>query len=194
MLFWFNFTIPYKMIVFYVFLATLISILGISSYSYEKVDPITGNSNVSQKLLLTTLIIASVVVFAAFFLRFIDYIDLERGSNVLSFGTLVTSILLILSYSYLDKERQSSAEYETKKNELQAVEDNTNSNERDMSLIMGTIGLGIVGAYLFILLGKVFYSKKITTTITVKEPLIIEPISEKPVKLDYDQLRKKFVV
>lgn len=194
MLFWFNFTTPYKMIVFYVFLATLIAILGISSYSYEKVDPITGNSNVSQKLLLTTLIITSVVVFAAFFLRFIDYIDLERGSNVLSFGTLVTSILLILSYSYLDKERQSSAEYETKKNELQAVEDNTNSKERDMSLIMGTIGLGIVGAYLFILLGKVFYSKKITTTITVKEPLIIEPISEKPVKLDYDQLRKKFVV
>lgn len=182
------------MIVFYIFLATLIAILGISSYSYEKVDPKTGNSNVSQKLFLSTLIISSVVVFMAFFLRFVNYIDLERGSNMLSFGTLVTSILLILSYSYLDKERQSDPQYETLNEALKEVEDNTNSKERNMALIMGAIGLGIVGAYLFIILGKVFYSKKITTTITVKEPLIIEPIADKPVKLDYDQLRKKFVV
>jgi len=181
------------MFVFYVFLAILIAILGISSYSYEKLVPITENSDVSLKLFLSTLIIASAVVFMTFFLRFINYIDIERGINMLSFGTLVTSILLILSYSYLDKERQSGVEYEEKYDALKQVENNTNANERNTAFIIGIIGLGIVGAYLFILLGKVFYSKNITTTITVKEPLIIEPVAEKLIKLDYEQLRRKFI-
>ena len=155
------------MLAYYLFLASLIAILAISSYSYEKINAVTNDSEVSQKLVLSTLIIASVVIFFSFFLRFVNYISYERGSNMLSFGTLVTSILLMLSYAYLDKERKSGAEYDTLKSQMDAVENNTNSQERDMSLIMGVIGLSIVGAYLFIIIGKVFYAEKITPTIGI---------------------------
>ena len=182
------------MLAFYIFFATLVAILGISAYSYEKIEVITSNSEVSRKLLLSNIIIASIVVFFMFFLRFINYIDHERGSNILSFGTLVTAVIAMLSYSYLDKEKKSNINYAVKKRELVSVEDNTNEKERDLALIIGIVGLSIVAAYLFIIIGKVFYSKKITTTITVKEPLIIQPVDEKPVKIDYDQLRKKFVI
>jgi hypothetical protein len=182
------------MLAYYIFLASLIAILGISSYSYEKINTVTSDSEVSQKLVLSTLIIASISIFFSFFLRFINYISYERGSNMLSFGVLVTSILLMLSYAYLDKERKSGSEYDALKTQIDQVENNTNSNERDMSLIMGVVGLSIVGAYLFIIIGKVFYSKKINTTITIKEPLIIQPVDDKPVEIDYESLRKKFVV
>lgn len=173
---------------------TMLAILGISSYSYEKISIISSDSEVSQKLLLSTLIISSVVIFFSFFLRFINYISHERGSNLLSFGTLVTSILMMLSYTYLDKEKKSSSQYNDLKNQIRDVEINTNSEERDLSLIIGIVGFGIVAAYLFIIIGKVFYSKKIINTITVKEPLIIQPEDEKPVNIDYDQLRKKFIL
>lgn len=182
------------MLVYYLFLASLIAILGVSSYSYDKINAVTNNSEVSQKLVLSTLIIASIVIFFSFFLCFINYISYERGSNMLSFGTLVTSILLMLSYAYLDKERKSGDEYNTLKTQMDQVENNTNSKERDMSLIMGIVGLSIVGAYLFIIIGKVFYAEKITTTITIKEPLIIQPEDEKPIEIDYEALRKKFIV
>lgn len=182
------------MFLFYFFLMVLIAILGISSYSYEKIDSVTSDSDVSKKLSLSTLIITSVVLFFSFFLRFIDYIDLERGSNMLSFCTLVSSILLIFSYSYLDREMKSNPDYNTVKQQLDDVENNTNQYEKNLSFIISIVGFSIVAAYLFILIGKVFYSKTITTTITVKEPLIIEP-EDKPIeKLDYEQLRKKFVI
>ena len=113
---------------------------------------------------------------------------------MLSFGTLVTSILLMLSYAYLDKERKSGVEYDSLKSQMDQVENNTNSQERDMTMIMGVVGLSVVGAYLFILIGKVFYSKKINTTITVREPLIIQPVNDKPVEIDYEALRKKFIM
>lgn len=182
------------MIAFYIFFATLIAILGISSYAYEQLKVVTSNSEVSRKLLLSNIIISSVVLFSVFFLRFINYIEHERGSNLLSFGTLITSIIMLLSYGYLDKESTSEPGYSDAKDELIELQNNTNKKERDLSLIIGIIGLGIVGAYLFILLGKIFYSKTITNTITVKEPLILQPVDEKPVKIDYDSLRKKFIV
>lgn len=182
------------MLAFYIFFATLVAILGISSYAYEQLRVVTSNSEVSRKLLLSNLIIAAAVLFIMFFLRFTGYIDHERGSNLLSFGTLITSIIMMLSYGYLDKERTSEPGYETVQNDLNELQNNTNQKERDLSLIIGIIGLGIVGAYLFIIMGKVFYSKTITNTITVKEPLILQPVDEKPVKIDYEALRKKFVV
>ena len=182
------------MLAYYVFLGSLIAILAISSYSYEKIDAITSDSEVSQKLVLSTLIIAAVVIFFCFFLRFINYISYERGSNMLSFGTLVTSILMMLSYAYLDKERKSSAAYDSLKTQLNNTEVNTNSEERNLSLSIGIVGLSIVAAYLFIIIGKVFYSEKINTTITVKEPMIIQSEDDKPVKIDYESLRKKFIM
>jgi len=99
-----------------------------------------------------------------------------------------------LSFSYLDKERASNSDYNTKKNDLIAVENNTNSQERDLSLIISIVGLSIVAAYLFIIIGKVFYSQKIVNTITVKEPMIIEPVDDRPIDVDYGKLRKKFVM
>ncbi len=84
------------MLTYYIFLASMIAILAISSYSYEKINTVTNNSDVSQKLVLSTLIISSIIIFFSFFLRFVNYISYERGSNMLSFGTLVTSILLML--------------------------------------------------------------------------------------------------
>ena len=51
-----------------------------------------------------------------------------------------------------------------------------------------------MGAYLFILMGKIFYAKTIVNTITIKEPLILQPVDEKPVKIDFDSLRKKFII
>jgi len=182
------------MLAYYIFLAFLVSILGISSYSYEKITTVTSDSEVSQKLVLSTLVIASVIIFLTFFLRFINYISYERGSNMLSFGTLITSILMILSYSYLDKEKKSGDNYYLLKDQIQDVENNTNSEERDLSLIIGIVGLSVVGAYLFIIVGKVFYSKTTIKTITIKEPLIIQPEDDKPVKIDYEQLRKKFII
>jgi len=182
------------MIAFYIFLAALIAILGVSSYSYEEIDPVTSDSNVSQKLLLSTIIITSVIIFFGIFLRISGYIDTERSINILSFGTLVTSIIMMLSFSYLDKERASNSDYNTKKNDLIAVENNTNSQERDLSLIISIVGLSIVAAYLFIIIGKVFYSQKIVNTITVKEPMIIEPVDDRPIDVDYGKLRKKFVM
>ena len=181
------------MLSFYIFFATLVAILGISSYAYEQLKVVTDNSEVSRKLLLSNLIIASVVLFFVFFFRFINYIDHERGSNFLSFGTLITSIIMILSYSYLDKERTSDEDYDVILEDLNNIQNNTNQKERDLSLIIGIIGLGIVAAYLFILMGKIFYSKTITHTITVKEPLILQSVDEKPIKIDYDALRKKFI-
>jgi hypothetical protein len=181
------------MLAYYIFLFFLIAILAVSSYSYEKIKTVTSNSDVSQKLILSTLIIASVIIFLSFFLHFINYISYERGSNMLSFGCLVTSILMILSYSYLDKEKKSSDQYISLQDQMSSVENNTNAVERDLSLIIGVIGLSVVAAYLFILIGKVFYSKNIIKTITVKEPLIIQPEDEKPIKIDYEQLRKKFI-
>lgn len=182
------------MLVYYLFLASLFAILGISSYSYEKINTVTSDSEVSQKLVLSTLIIASIIIFLTFFLRFVNYISYERGANMLSFGTLVTSILLMMSYAYLNKERKSGDDYDSLKTQLDATENNTNSRERDMTMIMGIAGLSIVGAYLFIIIGKVFYAEKITTTITIKEPLIIQPVDQKPIEIDYETLRKKFIV
>jgi len=98
----------------------------------------------------------------------------------------------MLSYGYLDKEKKSGKEYEYLENQLKDNENNTNKEQRNMSLILGIIGLSIVGAYLFIIIGKVFYSTERVNTITVKEPLIINSVDEKPLPLDQEQLRKKF--
>jgi hypothetical protein len=182
------------MIVFYILLATLIAILGISSYSYEQIDPVTSDSEVSRKLLLSTIIITSVIIFFSFFLIFTKYFDYQRSTNMLSFGTLVTSILMMLSFSYLDKERGSNSLYDTRKNDLVAVENNTNSKERDLSLIIAIVGLSIVAAYLFVIIGKVFYSETVVNTVTIKEPLIVDSIDSKPVNINYEKLRKKFIV
>ena len=182
------------MLAYYIFLFSLTAILVISSYSYNQIETVTNDSEVSQKIVLSTLIIASIVLFFSFFLKFINYISYERGSNLLSFGILVTSILLMLSYAYLDKEQKSGQDYDLLKTSLKKEENNTNSEEKEMSLIMGIVGLSIVGAYLFIMIGKVFYAEKITKTVTVKEPMIIQPVDKEPAKLDYESLRKKFIV
>ena len=182
------------MLSFYVFLAVMIAILGISSYSYQEIDTSTGESEVSQKINLSTLIIAGTVIFFSCLLKFINYINYERGSNILSFGTLVTSVLMMLSYGYLNKERKSSSQYDEYKKQLDSVENNTNSRERDLTMIIGIVGLGVVAAYLFIIIGKVFYSTVKTNTITVREPMVIQSEDEKPTKINYEDLRKKFIL
>ena len=168
------------MLLFYLINGLLIALFTLSLYSYVKIDEITINSETSKKILLSSFIISSIFLIISDFLYAANFFSLNRTKIFMSTAAVISSILLMISYNYLNKEMKSPSGYDTILNNLKEVELNTNRKEKNISLIGGIVGLSVIGAVLFILFGQMFYSKEKIKIVTVKEPVYIEREDEKP--------------
>ena len=161
-------------LVLWIFFGVISVILGLSVYSYVETSEESEDSKVSKKLSLAAIVISSASLFLVYLLIFTKYINFTRGGNMLATGSLISAVVLFISSAYLQKEKISPEDYDEKLKQLEKAENNINKTSREFTLIGGIVGVSVVGAYLFVLIGKLFFSKKIVKTVTIREPYLIE--------------------
>jgi len=190
------------MISFILLSLILLTQLILTAYIYFEInesDNFAGDSkaSISKKLTLAGLVLAASffsIIMLVYFLKFINY---NRGEFLLIISAISVSILILLSYHYLDLQRRSPAAYEAAKKSLEASSVTINKTEAEIALTGGIVTLALTVVIAGLLLGKYYLSEK--EIVKVKEPIYMN-MQSTSLKEDYkepdymSEVSKNFII
>lgn len=190
------------MISFILLSLILLTQLVLTAYNYSKIndsDSFDGDSkaSISKKLTLAGLVLAAAFFFLIMLVYFLKFINYNRGEFLLIVSAISVSILMILSYHYLELQRKSPSGYDAAKLALDAATVRVNKTELNIALIGGIITLGLTVALAGLLLGKYYLAEK--EIVKVKEPIYMN-MQSTSLKEDYkepdymSEVSKNFII
>ena len=137
--------------------------LGTSIYNYSDIkvslNDDNNNGDKSKKLALTNIIIVSIVLSLINILYFMSTINPKRTVLNLILLSIISSVLIIISYNYLRIQSQNMPGYQASKDALIANTENINKNIREFNLIVASNTISISGLILAFYIGYKFFSR-----------------------------------
>ena len=190
------------MISFIILLLLLVSQVVLSGYNFSKIntsDDFSGSekADISKNLNLGALVLSAVFLVFISVMYFLKFINYSRSEFLLIVSVIMVSIILLISYHYLDLQYKSGNNYNLSKENLRNASVLVNEDELDIALIGGivTLGLGIIIAGL--LTGKYLISEN--KIVKIKEPIYVN-MQTSTLKEDYKEpdymsdVSKNFIV
>lgn len=152
------------MITFFILIILLVSQLSINMYNYFSIDSANGygkyDAGISRNLTLSAAVLSSSFLFFILSIYILKLINYNRGEILLTVSILFISILMLLSYHYLEKQKKSHFGYPPAVDNLKNNIEDLNIKELNLALYGGSVTLGIVMIIIGMLLGKYFLTEK----------------------------------
>ena len=167
---------------------SFLAIFILSVISIVYLDKDSKNSQTSWNLILSSIILSIFILILIDFLLYFKFFTVDRSEISFSVTIIILTILCYFSYYYLEKERTGNSDYDSKKEELKEVTNNTNLLEQNLSISSFIVGIITLAVFMLITFGKIFYSEEKTKTVWIKEPVYI--IDEKTNTKE----KRKFIV
>lgn len=143
----------------------------------------------------TSLAVAILTGFALLVINlvyYLKYIESYRVTIILIFVNLVTAILSLISYLYLEEQRKSPPQYQTKERELNDAAETRNEKALKFSYYTGLINICILGLICAYLLGHGFLSEK--EFIRIDKPKLYNTSRGRERGNIYNNIKHNFIV
>lgn len=142
-----------------------------STFTYTHVVDTQYAANEADHARNTSLAVAIVTVTALVLINllyYFRYIDIYRMTIIFIFVNVAASILSLVAYVYLQKQRESPPDYDTKQRELEDVAETRNEESQKFSFWTGLVNIIILGLVVAYLIGHARLTEN--EFIRVKEP------------------------
>lgn len=145
--------------IIYSMLIVLLVVGGLSAYTYADIKEETDNSTYAKNIALANTIFCFLFAISIFALLYTKYLSCERTFYLTLFVYLITGVLFLVNYYFLEQERKDKAGYEKAYENLK-----NNSNRYNIEFLILSIVLGIVVFSLLLLVVAYTYGKMSNNT------------------------------
>lgn len=163
------------MYILYSLILIIISQLSMSIYNYSRIkddgENTTGNdkADIAKKITLAQLVLSIIFTIFILILYYTSLINVKRAEFLCLVSIFIISILMILSYYYLNLQLKSKKNYEDAENTFKSNWVRTNLEELQISLYGGIITISLAFMFTMLFLSRYFLAE--TKIITIREPV-----------------------
>ena len=164
------------MILIIIFTLLIVLEISIAIYSFSTIkDSVYDNefnTEKSKNLSLTSILFSSITFPIVFILYYMEFINSKRTIINLSLISILNSVLLFLTYHYLQIQSEMHPNYDTSKDTLKANTENINKTAKEIILIVSSNTIIISGLLLSAYIGYAFFSRPLEDKIHREEKII----------------------